>query len=1018
MGKRLNMYRHNSGNGRCFWAGLVAAVFATTSAFAMSLSCPQAAFEVGGFGSQDLETGPSFVLVAARSPMYLDASLRVDGGAITAHYSPPSRQSPEGRALEGGGRLVTIRPMGLPMLFDDLPSAARERLREARGESVAVDYERRIFEALNALLVELESSYPNAAFAVAGLGRVYQRDTIGLVPGAQLLGSRVVAFVESNTSIVTTATGQRSISTRSFESLLDRGGGRPVLFNALGGWRMLVLRGDLEGTAVSLEPELGSAEPEGAVLEADTSALAMPAGDESPNSIQDELSRPTLIGGRMSQGSDAGSIAANVDHSPGSGSLAGGGGGRGSGRWSPELEAVSSTDDGSIVVPSLDLLGDQESDSNEGAGEASAEQEETPGSDSGSSEVVGDSGGEDSSSDDDEGSVDIDDDDWSFPEHGDADEWCPSSALPSDEVPVLVPGATSPSTWAPYEFTSGGIVEENGSPQDKMFNERVIARFITPLFQDANSNRVVKVVAYAGGLVGPGIRNRVRCVDFQANGGAVLRVDEPITDEWGVEVYACRIPDDWQVKVTEIRAVVFPEVGKSRLLQGPWFEDGFADDLSERGVYLVRWDNVFFLNPFEGDDSDTGMQADAAMRSMEAVLAAAGTGGLRDVHVQVVGTTEERRLRLSPSILPPGTGIDPRNGVIPAQISGGILEISGDEEYGRDVDALLLDNVTIRQDPQSPGKLRLKNQRGKPYFQLVDSTIGYKDYQAVRMARDAIDAQRPQDLGSFLPSNSASFRQWETLFGVYSHLSGGMFVDEAVNVMVYRPFNDGCNAEGLGVNIRFRDVGEWSFPWGSVDANGDGTPTYPEVKAAFASGMAMDLGLWPDSVMNPLHLDNCQWENQEFSNAILHRIDIDETSPQIASSQGLFLSRNPWLYDVAIWECRIKHRSTASQQYGITIGHPGSGGWGSDLGPDLTHNVHVDRVDTISDRIADDHPWQAVNSYWWSSRAIDAETGAFTGNATSPCPLESVTPWDGPAGFIVIDLLTSPPIPRDWTGSF
>ncbi len=182
---------------------------------------------------------------------------------------------------------------------------------------------------------------------------------------------------------------------------------------------------------------------------------------------------------------------------------------------------------------------------------------------------------------------------------------------------------------------------------------------------------------------------------------------------------------------------------------------------------------------------------------------------------------------------------------------------------------------------------------------------------------------------------------------------------------------------------------------------------------AFSAGEPLDRGAVPDWVFRSAHKDSIQVELQTLSNAIFSRITIGESVPGIASGQGVFVKDNDVFYDVLFRDFHLNNRSEESWFYSFTIGNGGSG-----LGELRTHNIHVENVDGVTGRI--EGSTQFRNSYWFVGRALNPVTGDPLDGACYPIGVNpsGTTPMELPNGLQLVDYVTVPQIPEDYTNGF
>lgn len=435
-------------------------------------------------------------------------------------------------------------------------------------------------------------------------------------------------------------------------------------------------------------------------------------------------------------------------------------------------------------------------------------------------------------------------------------------------------GSTAPADWTPLAFTGDGgtITEQQGSdPNERMYDERVIARFISPLFTDVENESSVSVFAYAGGVSAIDTenntytRNGVERVDFYINDGPAYSVTSTTIDAEGNEVYVCPFnPADITTdsRGFEVRAVVYPTLGKTRILQGPEFESNngriegtpttaelvaHAEEFNNRGVNLCRWTKQYYLDPVNGSDANDGLSSSTPKETMFSIVGASGELYFRNMKVYLMGTSFAGTRYLLGGSAPDGlpqypadstngsVGVWPRgysgsDVILPGKLIGTTqdqtIQSTGTSGATGKITGTIFDNLTITTETTDPSYLwQMKDPNYSSYFQIENCRTGYiTDDNAAAAAAHFMDPNTTpingqSALGTFVPSdNSAGGGAALCMFNCTAEWADwGLSINESVNCTVENGLTRDCmNARGLCVNATVKNVAEFVWPIGSI----------------------------------------------------------------------------------------------------------------------------------------------------------------------------------------------------------
>jgi len=191
-------------------------------------------------------------------------------------------------------------------------------------------------------------------------------------------------------------------------------------------------------------------------------------------------------------------------------------------------------------------------------------------------------------------------------------------------------GDTNPREWPEFDETDttefpvqGGVV-----PGDRLY-ARPVAFFETPAINEYTESVTARVIVHPyNGVKDNGTPNGINRVDFYLNDGTPISVSTPVTytTDAGFEEVAYEVTyrGSLSQELNEIRAVVWPNVGRVRILQGTGYfsSDGIdiygvrVDDNSfnpldwgpgyntqERGCLLQVTSDTYYISP-DGSDVD------------------------------------------------------------------------------------------------------------------------------------------------------------------------------------------------------------------------------------------------------------------------------------------------------------------------------------------------------------------------------------------------------------------------------
>ena len=217
---------------------------------------------------------------------------------------------------------------------------------------------------------------------------------------------------------------------------------------------------------------------------------------------------------------------------------------------------------------------------------------------------------------------------------------------------TLADGGVSPQSWALFDEStyalqnpSGELDSANeGTSEYTRLYARPVANFINDVIEEhTGSERTVRVLAHPfNGIDGSGNKVGVEKVEFFLNGGSATTITVPSSYTCPVtgfveETWECTVPASLSQELNEVRAVVYPRIGRVRVLQGSgWKTDadyetefgvrrkdnkgtpkvrgdvidwGPGQRVKERGTFFqVPSNKVFYISPTGDDTTGDGSQ--------------------------------------------------------------------------------------------------------------------------------------------------------------------------------------------------------------------------------------------------------------------------------------------------------------------------------------------------------------------------------------------------------------------------
>jgi len=222
------------------------------------------------------------------------------------------------------------------------------------------------------------------------------------------------------------------------------------------------------------------------------------------------------------------------------------------------------------------------------------------------------------------------------------------SPSPPLTLNTLVEGSTNPANWAEFNIETEparGNIADN--PQ---LNYLYPARFLTPIIDEFTGGQEIRVLThpYGGALTGGTELNGVDKVEFYLNGGpgvTGIKNTDPVTGQGNI--WSVKMPSGLSADMAEVRAKVFPKVGRVNILQGTGYKNaaqaetlyGFrAQNTSpyagatypagiypnRRGCILEKGLTTYYISP-AGSDSNDGLSSGTAKLTPTSVYSAAGS---------------------------------------------------------------------------------------------------------------------------------------------------------------------------------------------------------------------------------------------------------------------------------------------------------------------------------------------------------------------------------------------------------
>ncbi len=409
------------------------------------------------------------------------------------------------------------------------------------------------------------------------------------------------------------------------------------------------------------------------------------------------------------------------------------------------------------------------------------------------------------------------------------------SPSPPLTLNTLVEGSTTPDVWTAFDYEDVGNTADN--PQTYA---RYPARFLTPIINEFEGSEEIRVIThpYGGALTGGTELNGVDKVEFYLNGGpgvTGIKNTDPVTGQQNI--WSVKMPSGLSAEMVEVRAKVFPKVGKTNVLQGTGYkttQEAIAlygdrrDDTppynsspykqgiypNRRGCLIENGLTTYYVSP-SGNDSNTGLSSGQAKLTPEAVYTAASDGKVKIINEY--GKADA--LHVSRYVRQDASQTETDH--IPVVEGGVIIWNNGNTTNNNNSVGCIFKNVDFRPDVNERSETMRIRSVGSARYVFIGCDFG-PDAKADSHGGQFGELEDQANSGS-LPG----LRVELTITGVYQsptffhncdfrHSTCSTSREVVDTVFVLPPTqNDVCNAQLL-YNVQCKDVAAIIYPYGSA----------------------------------------------------------------------------------------------------------------------------------------------------------------------------------------------------------
>ena len=406
---------------------------------------------------------------------------------------------------------------------------------------------------------------------------------------------------------------------------------------------------------------------------------------------------------------------------------------------------------------------------------------------------------------------------------------------------TLIEGTSGPSVWALYDIDSEPA--QGNTADNPQLNYYYPARFITPIVNEFTGESEVRVLThpYGGWATGGNNPNGVAKVEFFLNGGpAVLgtKTTDPKTNQQNI--WSAKLPQGLSADIAEIRAKVYPTIGKVNVLQGTGYKSSqeaialygdrrqddsphtlvpYAEGIypNRRGCIVQKGLTTYYVGP-SGSDSNDGLSLSTAKLTPQAVCTAAGGSN----KVKILNYYERTNaLHASVFVKNVGSSADyTHTDHLPIVEGGTIIWNSPSTPGGQNNIGVIFNNVDFRPDTGTGSNSLQLNSVGAARYVFIDCDMGPEgklDSHGGQFGEIEEQASVGTIAGLKMEVVQTTNRTPTFFYNCDFRYCTTSSSREAIDsVFVLPPVqNDVCNAQ-LIYNVKMMDVGPLTYPYGSA----------------------------------------------------------------------------------------------------------------------------------------------------------------------------------------------------------
>lgn len=404
---------------------------------------------------------------------------------------------------------------------------------------------------------------------------------------------------------------------------------------------------------------------------------------------------------------------------------------------------------------------------------------------------------------------------------------------------ILVEGSTNPAAWT--DFNIDTEPSQGNTTDNPQLYYRYPSRFLSPIIDEFTGGQEIRVLThpYGGALTGGTELNGVAKVEFYLNNGPAVLGTKTTDPNTGQEnIWSVQLPSGLSADVGEIRAKVFPKVGRVNILQGTAYKDtteaanlyGFraSDDPpytgatygagiypNRRGCILEKGLTTYYIGP-TGSDSNTGLSAGAAKLTPTSVYSAAGSNAHK---VRIINgyTADTNAIKVGQFVVKDSGHTEFEQ--LPV-IEGGMIIWNTTGGNGTSNIGCIFKNVDFRPDVTTESSWLSINSIPEARYVFINCDLGIDAKPDTHGGQFGIledQANNGSHAGLRVEVKDTSVGSPTFFYGCDFRYATASTTREVVdsNFILPPTQNDVCNAQLL-YNVKCHDIGALLYPYSSV----------------------------------------------------------------------------------------------------------------------------------------------------------------------------------------------------------